>query len=120
MSLIISLLLTLSPMAALDAAAAIAGKGDCMMMDMNHNTPAGSDLSAQSADGQMTPDCLHCKDDSCDDHNCASHGCSAGHNLSLIQSPGLAALDHNTVSYSACLINGLLSHSAPPLLRPPV
>lgn len=124
LSLLMSLLLTLSPLAALDVAAAVASTGDCMMMDMDHASSPDSDqltdYSARDTDGQMMPDCAHCKDDSCDNHNCASHGCSAGHGLSLIQSSGLAVSDYRSAEYTAIPATGLLSHSIPPLLRPPV
>lgn len=120
LSLLISLLLTLSPLAALDVAAAVAGKGDCMMMGMDHTPSAGTDQSSHGVDGQMMPDCAHCKDDNCDNHNCATHGCSAGHSLSLIQPSGLAVPNHKTMGYAAVPATGLLSHSIPPLLRPPV
>lgn len=124
LSLLMSLLLTLSPLAALDVAAAVAGKGDCMMMEMDHTSSPDSDQlthqSARDPDGQMMPGCAHCKDDNCDNHNCAGHGCSAGHGMSLIQSSGLAVPDHAAKEYSVVPATGLLSHSIPPLLRPPV
>lgn len=124
LSLLMSLLLTLSPLAALDVAAAVAGKGDCMMMEMDHAASPDSDQlahhSALNPDGQKMPDCAHCKDDSCDNHNCASHGCSAGHGLSLIQSSGLTVSGHRSADYTAIPDTGSLSHSIPPLLRPPV
>ncbi len=124
LSLLISLLLTLSPMASLDVAAAVAGKGKCMMMEMSHSASnsasIGKGQSSRSMDGQMMSDCAHCNNDSCDSSSCASHGCSAGHSLSLIQSPGLLLHEQIAIEYVARQAAGLLSYSAPPPHRPPV
>jgi hypothetical protein len=120
LSLLISLLLALSPFAALDVVAAAVNNENCMTMAGDNDGTAGSNQSIHASDSQAVQDCAHCKDESCDAHNCASHGCSAGHGLSLIPSSVPDVLDFDAANHTACLGTGLVSLSIPPPLRPPV
>jgi len=122
LSLLIALLLTLSPFAALDVAAALAGKGHCMTMGSSDNGDAvGMHHATTSPGDQGMPNCKYCQDNSCSDNNCADHGCGSGHGLSVLNTPVTPVHYGGTASHgvSACA-GGLLSRSAPPLLRPPV
>lgn len=118
LSLLISLLLALSPFASLDVAAAIAGKGHCMVMDADDNHSVAGKISYSEDDHAMR-DCAHCQDDSCNDNSCASQGCSTG-SLSLINVKELAIPGYLPLRQFSSLDTDLFSHTSPPLLRPPV
>jgi len=122
LSLLISVLLTLSPFAVADVAAALAGTGHCMMMDSSSdNGGAVGMYQAGTATGnQGMPVCKYCQDKSCSDNNCADHGCGTGHGLSVLNPPVTPVHYGGTAPHGASTGAGLLSHNAPPLLRPPV
>ncbi len=117
LSLMISLLLALSPFASLDVAAAISGEGHCMMMETASSDSVGAGYA--HSDEKTGHNCPHCQDDGCNDNGCASHGCSAG-SLSLINNEALAADAYTSLQQSEQPNTNLLSHTSPPLLRPPV
>jgi len=122
LSLLVSLLLTLSPFASFNVVAATAadGSGHCTKMDRSSADGIGDIQNIRTADShQAMSGCRHCKDDSCNNNDCGNHGCSAGQGLSLILAPGLAGLDHSAIRHTASLSVGLLSRIAPPPLPPP-
>jgi len=108
LSLLMSLLLTLSPFASIEVAAEMADKEHCMMMDMD------------SENSHTMPACKHCNDDdACNNNNCADSGCSTGHSLSLLNNPLTPVQYPGATRHLQSAYLSLPSRSSPPLLRPP-
>lgn len=122
LSLLISLLLVLSPFASLGVAAATTAEEHCIRMDMDMSMGASEtvdDYSTFSVGAKSVPGCTHCKSDSCGDTNCAAHGCSTG-NLSLLNTHELPMPDYKSPEQFTNSNADPLSYSTPPPLPPPV
>jgi len=121
LSLLVSLLLVLSPFASVDVAAAVASEQHCMMTGMDSNESASSAPHEKASASDAMPACKHCTgDDSCNDNACAGHNCSTSHILSLVTTSRIHVRNTFTTRYIAAVSANLLSYSSPPLLRPPV
>jgi len=119
LSLLMSLLLTLSPFASIGVAAAVADKGHCMMMDSDSAAPGMH--QAHGENGHTMPACKHCNDDdSCNNNNCAGSGCSTGHSLSLLNNSITPVQYLGATHHLTSVHLSLPSRSSPPLRRPPV
>jgi len=119
LSLLMSLLLTLSPFASIEVAAAIPDKAHCMMMGSDS---AATDLQHAHGESSHTmPACKHCNDDNgCNNKNCSDSGCSSSHSLYLLSNTITPAQHHSATRHSGVAYLSLPSRSSPPLLRPPV
>ncbi len=119
LSLLVSLLLVLSPFAPVNVASALASEEHCMMMDMSDDGAVSAVHESASVTHAM-PACKHCTGDKCSNTACADQGCSASHILSLLTTARLPVPADMAVRYLALVTNNLPSHPSAPLLQPPV
>ncbi len=120
LSLLVSLLLVLSPFVPADVAAAAAGSEHCVMTGMDTNDSVSGAPHMNASASQAMPACQHCAGDSCNDNTCADHGCSSSHIFSLTTSGRMPLRQIIVTRYLAGVTINLQSHSSAPLLRPPV
>ena len=120
LSLLVSLLLVLSPFAPVNVASALAGEEHCMMMDMSGDGAVSSAVHESASVSHATSACKHCTGDKCNNTTCADQGCSASHIVFLVTTARLPALADMAISYVALVTTNLPSHYSAPLLRPPL